>query len=308
VQKGSETPLVNFSVETVRRRGIELLLLAPVCLYLCAFLILIFYYLTALSFTWISPSGSEIVPSLKNYIALIGNAEFTAALQHTIIFVVIGTPLELLAGLVLALVVHKQFHLTGFVRSFFIIPLAVPAIVTAAILVVMFDYPGGHVNTILQGKHWFFPAVIDAPINWRFSAPFALGVSLLGKVWRDMPISMLIILAGLSSIPLDQYQAAETLGAGTRAKFRYITLPLLLPALSTVLVIRSIEMWKEFIFPYFLARRFHLLGTLIEYLYHDWDRKGEAAAVSVILVFCIIAFAVVLFWAVRRAKALLVRI
>ncbi|MBL8026551.1 MAG: sugar ABC transporter permease [Fibrobacteres bacterium] len=302
--------LTNVKVisDNVRRRGMEVLLLAPVCLYLTAFLILIFYYLTALSFTWTSPRGAEIVPSLKNYIYLIGNAEFLSALQHTIIFVVIGTPLELLAGLVLALVVHKQFRFTGAVRSFFIIPLAVPAIVTAAILVVMFDYPGGHVNTILQGKHWFFPSVIDVPINWRNSAPFALGVSLVGKVWRDMPISMLIILSGLSSIPSDQYQAAETLGAGTRAKFRYVTLPLLMPAISTVLVIRSIEMWKEFIFPYFLARRFHLLGTLIEYLYHDWDRKGAAAAVSVVLVICIVVFAAVIFWAVKRAKDYLVRI
>ncbi len=283
-------------------------MLAPVCLYLSAFLVLVFYYLSALSLSWTAPNGTDVFPSLQNYTSLLGSREFLLAFRNTVLFVLVGTPMELLTGLVLAMIVHKHFKFVGIVRSFFIIPLAIPAIVTAAILVVLFDYPGGHINSILQGKHWLFPSLLDAPINWRNSAPFALGISLLGKVWRDMPISMLIILAGLNSIPLDQYQAAETLGAGSRTKFRYITLPLLMPALSTVLVIRSIEMWKEFIFPYFLARRFHLMGTLIEYLYHDWDRKGAAAAVSVVLVSCIVSFALLLFWVVKKIRVRIVRI
>jgi ABC-type sugar transport system permease subunit len=180
--------------------------------------------------------------------------------------------------------------------------------VTAIILLVIFEYPSGHINNILLGRHWFFPALISVPINWRDSAVFALGVSLLGKVWRDMPISMLILLAGLNSITLDQYLAAETMGAGSRQKFRYITLPLLIPSISTVLIIRSIEMWKEFIFPYFLARSFQLMGTLIETLYHDWNKKGEAAAVSVVLVFCIIGFSAFLFWVLRKIRTSLIRI
>jgi ABC-type sugar transport system permease subunit len=283
-------------------------MLLPVCLYLTGFLVVIFYYLISLSLTYVAPDYTHTFPSFKNFTFLFSSGEFRESFINTLLFVLVGTPLELIAGLVLALLIYRNFRFRGIVRSIFIIPLAVPAMVTAIILLVLFEYPSGHINNILQGRHWFFPAIFSIPINWRDSAVFALGVSLLGKVWRDMPISMLILLAGLNSITLDQYLAAETMGAGARQKFKYITLPLLIPSISTVLIIRSIEMWKEFIFPYFLARRFHLMGTLIETLYHDWDKKGEAAAVSVILVFCIIGFSAFLFWVLKKMRHALIRV
>jgi ABC-type sugar transport system permease subunit len=297
-----------FLKESFIKYRMEFLMLLPVCLFLTGFLVIIFYYLISLSLTYVAPDLKETFPSLRNYIFIFHSCDFRMALINTLLFVIVGTPLELVAGLVLALIIYRNFRFRGIVRSIFIIPLAVPAMVTAIILLVLFEYPSGHINDILLGKHWLMPALISAPVNWRDSAFVALGVSLLGKVWRDMPISMLILLAGLNSITLDQYLAAETMGAGSRQKFRYITLPLLIPSISTVLIIRSIEMWKEFIFPYFLARRFHLMGTLIETLYHDWDRKGEAAAVSVILVLCIIAFSAFLFWSLKKVRTNLVRV
>jgi len=299
---------MNALKETVSKYWLEFLMLMPVFVYLLGFLIVIFYYLVYLSLTQVMPDYSTHFPSLCNFISILDSSDFKTAFLHTVIFVVVGTPLELIAGLVLALIIYKDFRFRGIVRSIFVIPLAMPAIVTAFILIVLFEYPNGHVNTLLLGKHSFVPQMMVSPINWRESTLFALGISLLGKVWRDMPISMLILLAGLNSISQDQYRAAETLGAGSRQKFRYITLPLLLPSISTVLVIRSIEMWKEFIFPYFLARRYHLMGTLIESLYHDWDRKGEAAAVSIILVACIVAFAAFLFWVLKKTRTLLIRV
>ncbi|MFH0920058.1 MAG: sugar ABC transporter permease [Fibrobacterota bacterium] len=286
----------------------EALMLLPVFLYLTGFLVMIFYYLLSLSLTYVAPDFTVTFPSLTNYHALFANRDFLVALLHTLVFVIVGTPLELAAGLVLAMLVYRNFPMRGIVRSIFIIPLAVPAMVTAIILLQLFEYPGGHINTLLMGKHAVMPAIMEMPVNWRDSAASSLGISLIGKVWRDMPISMLILLAGLNAITQDQYAAAETMGANERQKFRFITLPLLLPAISTVLIIRSIEMWKEFIFPYFLARRYHLLGTLIEYLYHDWNKKGEAAAVSVILVACIVCSAVLLFWVLRTVRVRLVRV
>jgi len=299
---------MSFLKESLNKYKLEFLMLLPVCLYLTGFLVIIFYYLISLSLTYVAPDYAETFPSLRNYFFIFHSPEFKTAFLNSLLFVIVGTPLELAAGLVLALLIYRNFRFRGIVRSIFIVPLAVPAMVTAIILLVLFEYPSGHINNILLGRHWFFPEVIAVPVNWRDSAFFALGVSLLGKVWRDMPISMLILLAGLNSITLDQYLAAETMGAGSRQKFRYITLPLLLPSISTVLIIRSIEMWKEFIFPYFLARRYHLMGTFIETLYHDWNKQGEAAAVSVILVFCIIGFSAFLFWFLKRVRVGLISI
>ncbi len=299
---------MSFLKENLIKYRMEFLMLLPVCIYLAGFLVLIFYYLISLSLTFVAPDYTVTFPCFKNFIFLFQSEEFKAALVNTILFVLVGTPLELCVGLVLAILIYRNFRFRGFVRSIFIIPLAIPAMVTAIILLVLFEYPAGHINNILMGHHWFMPSLVSVPVDWRGSAVFALGISLIGKVWRDMPISMLILLAGLNSITLDQYRAAETMGAGARQKFRYITLPLLIPSISTVLVIRSIEMWKEFIFPYFLARRFHLMGTFIETLYHDWNKKGEAAAVSVILVFCIIAFSALLFRVLKSLRQSLVRV
>jgi ABC-type sugar transport system permease subunit len=295
-------------VDFIRKYRVELVMLLPVFLYLLGFLIIIFFYIISLSLTYMAPDFSEQFPSLRNFSDIFSASEFRNAFINTLLFVFIGTPLELIAGLVLALLIYRNFRFRGLVRSIFIIPLAVPAIVTAIILYVLSDYPTGHVNSLLMGQYSIFPRVLDAPINWRSTAFFSLGISLLGKVWRDMPISMLILLAGLNSITEDQYKAAETMGANERQKFRFITIPLLLPAISTVLIIRSIEMWKEFIFPYFLARRYHLFGTYIEYLYHDCQSSGRAAAVSIFLVLSILSFSAFLFWFLKKMRGALIRI
>ena len=65
-----------------------------------------------------------------------------------------------------------------------------------------------------------------------------------------------------------------------------LCLPLLIPSISSVILLRSIEMWKEFIFPFVLAGQYNLFGTLIESLYNNWGYSHEAAAVALILVAC----------------------
>jgi ABC-type sugar transport system permease subunit len=211
----------------------------------------------------------------------------------------VGTPIELAAGLFLALLLYRNFFMRGVVRSFFLIPLAVPALVTAILLFILFDFPGGHINDFLLGKYGV-PALIDAPVNWRGARVLSLGLSLLGKVWRDMPISMLILLAGLSAIDPELFDAAKTMGAGFRARLRSIILPLLIPSCATVMLLRSIEMWKEFIFPFVLAGKYSMFGTLIESLYNDWGATHEAAVVALVLVACIVVTAFV-FLAVMEA-------
>jgi ABC-type sugar transport system permease subunit len=130
----------------------------------------------------------------------------------------------------------------------------------------------------------------------------------MGKVWRDMPISMLILLAGLNAIDPELFDAARTMGAGLRQRMRHIILPLIMPSMSAVMLLRSIEMWKEFIFPFVLAGRHNLLGTLIESLYNDWGYSHEAAVVALILVVCIIVSALLLMYTMELFKRLLIRL
>ncbi len=277
--------------------------LLPAAIYLLVFLIIVMTYLLMMSF-----SGSDgSFPSLKPLLTVFSMPEFKNALLNTFLFVLIGTPLELIAGLFLALLIYQSFYLRGVIRSIFIIPVAIPGLVTATLLFILFDTQGGFINHLLMGKYWIFPGVIEKSIDWRGTKVFSLGLSLMGKVWRDMPISMLILLAGLNSIDPQLFDAAKTMGAGIRQRIRYIIIPLIIPSISAVVLLRSIEMWKEFIFPYILAGRYNLLGTLIESLYINWFGKyeNEAAIVALILLVCIVGSAIFFIWAIELLQRVL---
>jgi multiple sugar transport system permease protein len=245
----------------------------PAFLYLVSFFIVISVFLLKFSF-----SGE--IPLL----GLLSLGEFKAALWRTLWFMGIGTPLQLAVGLLLALLIQRSFQGVGVVRSLFMIPIAIPALVTAIIMDLLFSYPFGPVNDLLVGRHGFFPQIVGLPVNWSGSEFLSLGLAVLGKTWRDMPISMLILLAGLHSIEREQYEAARTMGAGGWQQFKYLTLPLLTPAILTILILRSIENWKEFVFPFVLAPAYPLLGVLIERLYHVQQNPALAASVALALV------------------------
>jgi ABC-type Fe3+ transport system permease subunit len=99
---------------------------------------------------------------------------------------------------------------------------------------------------------------------------------------------MLILLSGLNAIDPELFDAARTMGAGLRTRIWRVVLPLMIPSMSAVILLRSIEMWKEFIFPFILAGKYPLLGTLIESMYNDWGNSNGASAVAAILVLCIV--------------------
>ncbi len=281
--------------------------LIPAAIYLLGFLLVVLTYLLGMSFSVVESSGNEIFPSLEPVMAVLAAKEFRAALTNTMLFVLVGTPLELVVGLVLALLVYNSFKFKGLLRAILIIPLAIPALVTATLIFILFDYPGGHINHLLMGKYAIMPPIIDVPIDWRGAKFFSLGISLLGKAWRDMPISMLILLSGLNSIDPEIIDAAKNMGASIAQRLWKVVFPLIFPSISAVMLLRSIEMWKEFIFPFILAGQYDLLGTLIESLYNDWGQAHEAAVVALVLVVCIILSALLLFYLLEILRRFLVR-
>jgi ABC-type sugar transport system permease subunit len=277
--------------------------LFPAAIFLLFFLSIVLIYLVNISFSF-----EGTFPSFDPFTAVISSPKFKAALINTIIFVAIGTPLELIMGLILAFLVYKAYWGRSLIRSLFVVPFAFPGLVIATLLFILFDSQGGFVNHMLQGEYPPFPSILKEDINWRGSTFFAVGLSLMGKVWRDMPISMLIILSGLNSIEPELLDAGKTLGAGFRVRISKILLPLIFPAMTTVLLLRSVEMWKEFIFPYVLAGNNQLLGTLIESFYVSFagQRESEAAVVALFLVFLIVVTLLIILSVMNRLKKMVV--
>jgi ABC-type sugar transport system permease subunit len=279
--------------------------LIPATLYLLGFLIIVIVYLAGLSLS--DPDAGLKFPSFQPLISVLCEKDFQSALVNTILFTLIGTPLELLAGLALAVMIYRSFFMRGIIRSLFLIPLAIPALVTAMLLFILFDYPGGHINQLLLGNYSIFPAVISEPVNWRGSGYISIGLSMLGKIWRDMPISMLIILAGLNNIDPELFDAARTMGANLRQRLLHIALPLIIPSISTVLLLRSVEMWKEFIFPYVLAGRNRLLGTLIDFYYNDLGNSHKASVTALVMVLCIVVTTIIIMKSMDLFRKALIR-
>ncbi len=276
--------------------------LLPAAAYLLGFLVIVCAYLIGLTFSTETSPGHFLFPSMHTLSTIFTGKQFSKALINTVAFVLVGTPLEIVSGFFLAIILYNSFKFRSIIRGLFLIPLALPALVTATLLFILFDFPGGHINHLLMGKYAVFPQVISHPIDWRGSRFFALGISLLGKAWRDAPISMLILLSGLNAIDPEILDAAKTMGAGLRRRIWHVILPLMIPSLSAVLLLRSIEMWKEFIFPFILAGKYGLLGTLIESLYNDWGNSNQAAAVALILVLCIVFSTLLFLWVMEILK------
>ncbi len=257
--------------------------LFPAALYLLLFLVVVLVYLFYIGFTY-----GGAFPTLAPAQNVFTNPLFVESLINTLLFVVVGTPLELFVGLFLAIQIYQSYCCRSLIRSFFVIPLATPGLVVATLLYILFNPHVGFMHHLVQGNYWFFPQITTTAIDWRENQFFALGISLFGKVWRDMPLAMLILLSGLNSIDEELLDAAQTLGAGLRIRMMRIILPLLFPAMTTVLLLRSVEMWKAFLFPHVLAGNHYLLGTLIEMFAIGFQKENEAAVVALVLVVCIV--------------------
>lgn len=287
--------------------GFSISIMIPAVIYTLFFLLIISFYLLRLSFTYQPSLVEQYFPSVRNFLDLAMSKDFRLSLFRTIIFVLVGTPLQLVAGLVLALLINREFFGRGFIRSVFLLPVAIPALATASTIAFMlFTYPGGHINDLLTGK-LFLHRIVGHPINWYTSPFYALGLALFGKVWRDMPISMLILLAGLQTISDEQYEAARTMGANGWKRFWFITIPMIVPAISTVLILRSIEVWKEFIFPFIIAPTFPILGVMIDHEYHVLRNPPMAATIGVLLIIFILITRWILTFITEKVRSYLVK-
>ena len=159
-------------IDFTRKNLFGIIVLAPAVLYLVGFLLIILFKVVELALTHVSPEGA-LFPTVHHFTELSKNPEFRGAFTRTIWFTLIGTPLELIIGMAAAFLVVREFKGRGITRSLFILPLAIPAIVTAIMLYIIFDFPGGHVNDILMGRYAFFPIqVISYPVDWRGSGFF----------------------------------------------------------------------------------------------------------------------------------------
>jgi len=224
-------------------RRIAFLFLLPSFLFVALFSIFpiiesfrMSFYRLILTLPWL---GQKTV-GWENYVDLWNDPVAIQSLNTTLLFIGATIPLELLFGLVIALVLNDNFRGRGLLRAVVLVPWAIPTVVSSQMWRFIFNDRYGLVNFVLFGG--------DAS---RYLAPLADPTSALiaimaAEIWKTTPFAALIILAGLQAIPDDLYEAASVDGATAWQKFRHVTLPMIKPALLLALLFRTIDGLRVF--------------------------------------------------------------
>jgi multiple sugar transport system permease protein len=235
---------------------------------------------------------------LENYVDLIGHRFFRTAAWNTLVFAVLATVSQVALGLMLALLVNGKMPGSRFVVPALLMPYVLSTMVVTAIWRAWFHYDFGYLNNVLR-------TVDLPPVEWLFNPDIAMLSLVLVDTWQTAPLTFLIILAGLQSIPTEIYEVAEVDGAGPRHVFSGITLPLLLPYLFLAALLRSVDAFKIFDKVYALTGGGPGLATetLSLYVYRLGFRffdVGAASAAAIIMV--MISGVLAMIYAVRLVK------
>jgi multiple sugar transport system permease protein len=244
------------------------------------------------------PLGVNFV-GLDNFTRLFHDDLFLTAARNTAMFVVLGVPLTMVAGLAAALGLNSP--LTRF-RSLFRVGYYLPVVTSIVALSVVWRFllqpDTGLVNSLLR------LVGVTGP-NWLQSTTLALPSLVVMAAWRNLGFQMVIFLAGLQAIPQHLYEAARIDGASRWQQFRYVTLPMLRPTMLFVAVITTIGYLQFFEEPLVMTRGGPLDSTL-SVSYHIYNQfgygnYGYASAMGYVLFLAVVALSVLWFRLLRSA-------
>jgi multiple sugar transport system permease protein len=266
-----------------QRRGLAFLLLAPAFVLFALLTLYPLGRVLALSF-FKTEYGFEdaVFVGLDNYAALAADSFFRQATWNTVVFTLLATAGELGLGLMLALLVSRNFPSRFLVIPTLVAPFVLSTMVVTAIWSAWFHYDFGFLNNALRAAHL-------PPVAWLFDPDIALLSIVLIDVWQTAPLTFLILLAGLQSIPAEIHEAARIDGATPRQILLRITLPLLTPHMMLAALLRSIDSFKLFDKVYALTGGGpgQATETLSMYVYRQGFKffdVGLASAAAVVMV------------------------
>jgi multiple sugar transport system permease protein len=203
----------------------------------------------ALSVIWLSfqQGGSFgvgiIGGGLSNYVRLLHDPEFWNAFRFSLFFTVITVTGQMILGTALALFANRKFRGSWLARAAILCPWAIPTATNSVIWAYIFHGQYGLANGILEYLGLVSPA---HPINWLGSGLLATILIYIMAIWKSNALVALLVLAGLSAIPRQVFEAAHVDGAEAWQIFWHVTLPLLRPTLTVALILQTIEAWQAF--------------------------------------------------------------
>ncbi|MBK5201200.1 MAG: sugar ABC transporter permease [Spirochaetaceae bacterium] len=228
------------------------------------------------------------IVGIENYTNAFQNKDFLSSLKISGIFAFAVVTSEMILGTTVGLLVNQPFKGQKIVRALLIVPWALPTVVNAMMWKLIYNPEYGALNSMLYQMN-----IIPNYVSWLSTPSKTLGAIIFADVWKNFSLVSMIVLASLQSIPGHQIEAAKIDGANAIQRFRYVTLPHILPSLQVALVLRIIEAVKVFDIIYIMTKggpaNKTRSGTI--FIYQEAftnSRLGSGATYAVLLVFFIL--------------------
>lgn len=227
-------------------------------------------------------NGETSFIGFENYTNVLNDHLFWIAVKNTLLFVVVAVVFEVILGTLFALLFNLGTKGISLLRSLVLLPMLLPPITVALTWKMMYEYDYGIFNYLLS--------LLGLPaVEWLSSSSWALFSIIITDIWQWTPFVFLVVLAALQSIPKELYESAQVNGANAFQCVRYITLPLIKPALVLVLLLRTIETFQVFEKMYVLTGGGpgNATETITFYIYRYGFRyfeTGYAVAATIIMV------------------------
>ena len=235
--------------------------------------------------------GNLRVVGLRNYGELLQTPLFWRAFGNTLYFVGVGVPLSIAVSFAAALLLHSRLvRFRDFFRTALFVPVVTTLVAVAVVWRYLFNPHYGWLNYSLS--HFGIPGV-----DWLGDPRWAMPAIIVFAVWKNFGYNMIILLAGLQSIPEPLYEAARIDGASAWRQFRHVTLPILAPIVTLVSILTIAGYFQLFAEPYVLTQGGPLQSTVsvLYFMYEEgfkWWNLGSASAVAFVLFLVILGMTV----------------
>ncbi|MBN7758031.1 sugar ABC transporter permease [Nitratireductor aquimarinus] len=238
---------------------------------------------------------------LDNYARMLSSSRFLDTLSTTTIFAVVSVTLEMVLGVLTALLLNQAFYGRTLLRALLILPWALPTVVNATLWRLIYNPQYGALNALVTQL-----GLTTDYQSWLGQPASALTALIIADAWKNFPLVALIALAALQMVPREITSASLVDGAGPFSRFRHVTLPYLVGPLMVALVLRTIEAFKVFDIIWVMTRggpanSTRTLSILVYQEAFSFQRAGSGASLALIIALLVTVLAGVYTMLIRKA-------
>ncbi|MCL6527216.1 MAG: sugar ABC transporter permease [Thermaceae bacterium] len=224
----------------------DYLFITPAAVFLLVFMVYPVFFNVSLSLRDVTAStlldtSQNTFVGLRNYSQVLQNPAFKTTALNTLLFTFFSLVFQMGFGIALAVFYTRRFPGAALMRGLYLVAWTIPIVVSGSVFRWLLEGEAGVINYLLRTLH-----LINSPIFWISDSNTALISVIFVNIWLGLPFNLTLLIAALQGLPHEVYEAAAIDGAKGWQIFRFVTLPMLRPALLSILVLGLIYTFKVF--------------------------------------------------------------